>query len=169
MNHSKLMQKNGRKAIMDMVKDLSGNLQNLNRIEVPCISEFGELPKKMTEGASAVDLYANEDVCILSGKTVIVPTGLKIKLPQFFEALVMGRSGMASKGIFTHVGTIDNDYTGDIGVVLLNTTDEEFEIKKGQRIAQLKLAPMINIVFKPVEKLPETVRGSNGFGSTGII
>lgn len=132
-----------------------------------------ELPKYNHEGDSGMDLRANLDgtIRLLPRRRVLVPTGIHIQLPVGFEAQVRGRSGLAIKngiGIVNGIGTIDSNYTGDIGVILINHGNEMFEIKNGDRIAQLVISKVENIEWEEVDVLEETNRGEDGYGSTGV-
>jgi dUTP pyrophosphatase len=100
----------------------------------------------------------------------MVPTGLAIALPQGFEAQVRPRSGLAAKHgvtVLNSPGTIDADYRGEISVILINHGAEPFAIRRGERIAQMVIAPVVQARLNPVDSLPDTGRGSGGFGSTG--
>lgn len=128
------------------------------------------LPKYQTQGASGCDLRSSVDVVIPAGKRSIVPTGLKLDIPTGFEAQVRPRSGLAAKHgitVLNSPGTIDCDFRGEVKVILLNTDDQDFIIKKGDRIAQLVFTQVFRAIFKKDENLTETDRGAGGFGSTG--
>ena len=132
-----------------------------------------EIPTYETKGSAGVDLRANleESIILKPLDRVIVKTGLFIALPVGFEAQVRPRSGLAAKKGITVLnapGTIDSDYRGEIGVILVNLSKEEFHIKDGERIAQLVIAKHERITWTEVEKLSETERNTGGFGSTGI-
>jgi dUTP pyrophosphatase len=149
-------------------------------LETESIKEFG-VPKYADLGSSGVDLRASEDAIINPGERRLIHTGVKIALPKevyieqtdsfiSFEAQVRSRSGLALKnGVFVlnGVGTIDESYRGECGVILYNSNNEVFTIKKGDRIAQLVLCPIMKFDFKIVKSLDETDR-VGGFGSTGI-
>ncbi len=132
-----------------------------------------EIPTYETKGSAGMDLRANieESITLKPLDRVIVKTGLFIALPVGFEAQVRPRSGLAAKKGITVLnapGTIDSDYRGEIGVILVNISNEEFHIKDGERIAQLVIAKHEQITWTEVEKLIETERNTGGFGSTGI-
>ncbi|WP_440879588.1 dUTP diphosphatase [Tenacibaculum sp. C7A-26P2] len=132
-----------------------------------------EIPAYETKGSAGMDLRANLEKSIILKPLdrVIVKTGLFIALPLGFEAQVRPRSGLAAKKGITVLnapGTIDSDYRGEIGVILVNISNEEFHIKDGERIAQLVIAKHEQITWTEVEKLIETERNTGGFGSTGI-
>lgn len=130
------------------------------------------LPSYMTEHSAGMDLYAAVD-----GQTVIkpngwqlVPTGLAIALPEGYEAQVRPRSGLALKqgvSILNTPGTVDADYRGEVCVILMNHSNKDLVIKRGDRIAQMIINKVEKIQFEEVKELSETVRGSGGFGHTG--
>jgi dUTP pyrophosphatase len=130
-------------------------------------------PHYETEASAGMDLRANiENPIVLKplGR-VIVPTGLFIELPLGCEAQVRPRSGLAAKKgvtVLNSPGTIDADYRGEIGVILINLSEDEFVIENGERIAQLVIAKHERAVWIQTETLSETVRGTGGFGSTGV-
>jgi dUTP pyrophosphatase len=130
------------------------------------------LPSYATAGAAGFDLLAAiaTPITIQPGARALVPTGLCMALPAGYELQVRPRSGLALKyGIVlpNSPGTIDEDYRGEVGVIMLNTGDTAFTVERGMRIAQGVLAPVIRASWTEVETLPETARGSGGFGSTG--
>ena len=130
------------------------------------------LPKYQTEGASAVDLFANlnESIILKSKEIKLIPTGIYISIPNGYEAQVRPRSGLAIKHgvtVLNSPGTIDSDYRGEIGVILINHSEIDFKISNGDRIAQLVLSAYDKITWQQVESLDDTKRGKGGFGSTG--
>jgi len=130
------------------------------------------LPKYQTEGASAVDLFADltESIILKSKERKLIRTGIYISIPDGYEAQVRPRSGLAIKHgitVLNSPGTIDSDYRGEIGVILINHSDIDFKISNGERIAQLVLSSYEKITWKEVGKLDDTQRGKGGFGSTG--
>lgn len=131
-----------------------------------------ELPAYESTLAAGMDLQAAVEsaVVIAPGERALVPTGLAIALPPGFEAQVRPRSGLALKHGITVVntpGTIDADYRGEVGVILINHGDTPFTVERGMRIAQMIVAPVIQAVWNEVGELPESDRGAGGFGSTG--
>lgn len=131
------------------------------------------LPSYKSEHASGADLCAavREQLTLLPGARALVPTGFSIALPAGYEAQVRARSGLAIRyGIacLNAPGTIDADYRGEIGVVLANFGTEPFVVRRGDRIAQLIVAPVARASFDLVEELPASERGDGGFGSTGV-
>lgn len=130
-------------------------------------------PNYETEGAAGMDLRANikETITLKPLERAIVKTGLFISLPIGYEAQVRPRSGLAAKKgitVLNSPGTVDADYRGEIGVILVNLSNEEFIINDGERIAQLIIAKHERINWQEVDILRETERGSGGFGSTGV-
>ncbi|MEC9134844.1 MAG: dUTP diphosphatase [Bacteroidota bacterium] len=142
-------------------------------VEIPVLfSGKGELPQYSTSLSAGMDLRAHIEVPITL-KTLerkIIPTGLSIALPEGYEAQVRPRSGLAAKhgiSVLNSPGTIDADYRGDIGVIMVNLSLEDFIIAPQDRIAQLVIAQFTKVEWQIVEALPESKRGSGGFGSTG--
>jgi dUTP pyrophosphatase len=132
------------------------------------------LPFYETDGAAGADIRANfEDragIDIPSGGRALIPTGLRFEIPRGFEVQVRPRSGLALKHGITLVnspGTIDSDYRGLVGVIVLNTGADPFEVTHGMRIAQVVVAPVVQATFVQSDTLDDTARGTGGFGSTG--
>ena len=131
------------------------------------------LPCYGSPSAAGADLYAlpeSETVTFSAGETKLIPTGISMEIPEGFAGFIYARSGIASKrGLApaNKVGVIDSDYRGEIMVALHNHSKEVQEIKKGERIAQLVIAPYLRALFEEAETLDETARGAGGFGSTG--
>ena len=130
------------------------------------------LPEYASIGAAGLDLRANitEDVVLAPMKFALVKTGLSIALPQGYEAQIRPRSGLAFKHgvtVLNSPGTIDADYRGEIGVLLINLSTETFVVKNGERIAQMVIVKHETLEWKLVEELSTTERGEGGFGSTG--
>lgn len=132
------------------------------------------LPAYQSAHAAGLDLLAalpeSAPVTLAPGKQALVPTGLAIALPEGFEAQVRPRSGLAAKHgvtVLNSPGTIDADYRGEIQVILINHGAHAFTIRRGERIAQMVIAPVVQARLTPVAALPATTRGSGGFGSTG--
>lgn len=130
-----------------------------------------DLPKYATPQSAGADVRSTIDINIPAHGRRLVPTGLFVSIPQGYEIMVRPRSGLALKKGITVLNTpgcVDADYRGEIGVILFNTTDEDFKVCKGDRIAQLVLNKIEQINWIPVEELDETERGDGGFGSTKI-
>lgn len=131
-----------------------------------------ELPEYATEGAAGMDVLSAEDVTLVPGGRHAVATGLAFAIPPGFEIQVRPRSGLALKHGITvpnTPGTIDSDYRGELKVILINHGSEPFDIRRGDRVAQLVLAPVVRASWLKVDELEATVRGEGGFGSTGGI
>lgn len=133
------------------------------------------LPAYETAGAAGMDLRAAvEDeapVVLRPGSRAMVPTGLCIAVPAGFEVQVRPRSGLAAKAGITCLnspGTVDSDYRGELKVILINLGTEDFIIRRGERIAQMVVAPVVQAAWQQVDSLDETARGAGGFGSTGV-
>ena len=132
-----------------------------------------ELPKYETLFSAGMDLRANleESIVLKPSQRLVVKTGLFISLQQGYEAQIRPRSGLALKKgvtVLNSPGTIDADYRGEIGVILINLSDSDFEINTGDRIAQMIIAKHQTIEWEAVDKLDGSVRGDKGFGSTGV-
>ena len=145
----------------------------MTKILIKRLSNNIPLPKYETEGSSGMDLTANVNkfIEIQPGKSEIIPTGLAISIPKNYEIQIRPRSGLAAKNqisVLNTPGTIDEDYRGEIKVILINLGEKKFIIEKGLRIAQMVLCPVIKAELEEVDELDETKRGSGGFGSTGI-
>jgi dUTP diphosphatase len=128
------------------------------------------LPAYMSAGASGLDLTAAEEVSLAPGARALVPTGLAVSIPPGFEGQVRPRSGIADRAgvtVLNAPGTIDSDFRGEVRVLLINLGHEPVRLPRGERIAQLVVAPVARIVWDEVPSLDATVRGAGGFGSTG--
>jgi dUTP pyrophosphatase len=131
-----------------------------------------ELPGYATSGSAGVDLRAAvaDEVWLAPGARRVVPTGLRLAIPSGWEGQVRARSGLALRhglALPNAPGTIDSDYRGELGVLLVNLGARPVRIARGERIAQLVLAPVGRATFEPVERVDDTARGDGGFGSTG--
>src|SRR5579863_1398196 len=131
------------------------------------------LPAYMSELAAGADLYAaiSDELTLAPGARALVPTGLSIALPPGYEAQIRPRSGLALRHGVTCLntpGTIDADYRGPVGVILANLGSEAVVIRRGDRIAQMVVAPVSRADFVLVDELPDSIRGVRGFGSTGV-
>ena len=146
-------------------------MQKIN-LKIQKLDEKVTVPCYQTEGAAGMDLCAflNEPVTLKSLERKLIPTGLKMELPQGYEAQVRPRSGMSIKHGITLVncvGTIDEDYRGELCVPVINLSTEEFTIQNGDRIAQMIISPVTKADISVVTELSDTQRGEGGFGSTG--
>jgi dUTP pyrophosphatase len=141
------------------------------RIEITKIHDDAVLPHYAHPGDSGMDLYSIEDVTIEPGATAFVHTGLKIAIPEGYEAQVRPKSGLALKHSITVLntpGTVDSGYRGEICIILINLGKEPFDVKKHTKIAQMVICPVVQAAVVEVERLDDTARGEGGFGSTGL-
>ena len=128
------------------------------------------IPQYASEAAAGMDITSAEELLLEPGKRHAFATGLAIEIPHGFEVQVRPRSGLAIKHGITCLntpGTIDSDYRGEVKVILINLGEEPFQVRRGERIAQLVPAPVLRAHFSEARELEESVRGSGGFGSTG--
>ncbi len=145
---------------------------NKINLKILKLDETVQTPCYQTEGAAGMDLCAflESPITLKSLERKLVPTGLKIELPKGFEAQIRPRSGMSVKHgitLINCVGTIDEDYRGEVCVPIVNLSTEEFTINNGDRIAQMVIAPVTKAEIEVVSELSDTQRGEGGFGSTG--
>ena len=129
-----------------------------------------ELPRYETEGSAGLDLRADEAFSLAPGERRLVPTGLAVEIPPGHEGSVRPRSGLALRhgvGMVNAPGTVDSDYRGELAVILVNHGQEPVSFSRGERIAQLVIAPVVRVEVELVQNLSDTDRGHGGFGSTG--
>ncbi|MGB9596362.1 MAG: dUTP diphosphatase [Candidatus Poribacteria bacterium] len=131
------------------------------------------LPKYMTSGSSGMDLFSavNNPVIIQPKEFCLIPLGIKIAMPEGYEAQIRPRSGLSAQygiGLLNSPGTIDSDYRGEIKVILFNFGDKPFVVNRGDRIAQMVISPMVKADLVECDDLDDTIRGDGGFGHTGI-
>jgi dUTP pyrophosphatase len=152
-------------------------VRRTERLPVQILREPGcedlPLPSYATSGAAGVDLYAavDEPVTLHPGERRLISTGLRIALPDGYEAQVRPRSGLAIRhgiGMVNSPGTVDQDYRGILQVILINWGHEPFTIRRGDRIAQMVVAPVVRVEWEEVAELPPSERGEGGFGHTGV-
>ena len=142
------------------------------RVLVKRLDPKVKLPKYKTSGSSGMDLMAfvKNPIRIRPGTSALIPTGISIAFSEEFEIQIRPRSGLAAKksiSVLNTPGTIDSDYRGELRVIIFNHGENEFIVNCNDRIAQMVLSPVLKIEFEEVNDLPETLRGSGGFGSTG--
>ena len=142
------------------------------KVQIKKLDPKAKIPEYKTEGASGVDIMAllENKITLDPGESKIIPTGLSIAIPDDLEVQIRPRSGLAAKSnisVLNTPGTIDSDYRGEIKIILINHGNEKFDVKNGDRIAQMVLMPVLKFKFEEVSKLDDTIRGSGGFGSTG--
>lgn len=145
----------------------------MERVKVKIISKSGRRPEYKTDGAAGMDLraYLDGPVTIAPMERRLIPTGIFAEIPEGYEAQVRARSGLAMKhgiGLVNGIGTIDSDYRGEIGVLLINMGNEDFVINDGDRIAQLVITSYARADVELVEEIGDTQRGEGGFGHTGV-
>lgn len=133
-----------------------------------------DIPERASEHAAGFDLRAAVDqpLVLAPGERALVPTGISVAIPPGYEGQIRPRSGLAVRhgiSLVNAPGTIDADYRGEVQVIAINLGSEPFTIARGDRIAQLVIAPVLAVVLEAVEEFGETARGSGGFGSTGVI
>ena len=133
-----------------------------------------KLPEYKTRGSSGMDLMAliENPIKIKPQESVLIPTGITIAIPEDTEVQIRPRSGLAAKSnisVLNTPGTIDSDYRGEIKIILFNHGKDEFVVNNNDRVAQMVLMPILKAEFEEVNDLPETIRGSGGFGSTGKL
>jgi len=146
----------------------------MSKVELKVLAKEGAvIPEYKTAGAAGADVCAliESDLLLKAGSRAIIPTGLFFEIPEGYEIQVRPRSGLAAKNgvtVLNTPGTIDSDYRGELKIILINLGEEDFTIHRGDRIAQIIFAPVIQAAFLPVQELSLTERGSSGFGSTGV-
>ena len=134
------------------------------------LSEDARLPEYATYGASGMDIYTPALIKMEPFERKLVWTGLRIAVPEGYEAQIRPRSGLALKKGLTLLnspGTIDSDYRGEIGIIMINFSQEKVILEKGERVAQMVICPIIKVKLRPTKELDDTHRGEGGFGSTG--
>ena len=136
------------------------------------LNHKARLPKYKTDGSSGMDLMAciDEKIIISPQESKLIPTGIAIAIPKDTEIQIRPRSGLAAKSnisVLNTPGTIDSDYRGELKIILFNHSKDKFTVNDGDRIAQMVLMPVLKVEFEETNELPETIRGSGGFGSTG--
>ena len=139
-------------------------------LKVKKLSKLAQIPQYQTEESAGFDLHSIENIIIKPNERKLISTGLSLEIPKGYEIQIRPRSGLAYKygiSVLNSPGTIDSDYRGEIKVLLINHSKEDFEIKIGERIAQAVVQSVIQAQFYEVDELSETIRGAGGFGSTG--
>ena len=144
----------------------------MTKIQIKKLSNDVLTPKYETSGSSGMDVaaYIEQDIVINPGDKALIPTGFSLSISQGYEVQIRPRSGLAAKNCITVLnapGTIDADYRGEIKVILINLSKDKFIVKKGDRIAQMVVCPVVKVQLEDVQELSLTNRGVGGFGSTG--
>ena len=141
---------------------------NTGRIRVKALRPGARMPERATEGATGFDLYACVDDELEVGQAPVrVPTGIAIETPDGLDVQIRPRSGLSAQGVMATLGTIDADYRGEVKVILVNLGQAPVSFARGDRIAQLVVAPVTRVRVELVDELPDSERGTGGFGSTG--
>ena len=144
-------------------------VENQVKIKIKKLRADAIIPHYNHDGDAGMDVYSVDDVILWPNEPVAVPTGISIELPKGYVSLIWDKSGLALKsGITTMAGVLDSNYRGEYKIVLFNTTNQYHYIKKGEKIAQILIQPIIQAEVEEVTELSETTRGSGGFGSTGL-
>jgi len=139
-------------------------------LKVKRLHPEAKLPVRKREGDAGLDLYAVEDVVLKPGGWAAVPTGIAVEIPKGYFGLIKDRSGLALKyALHCLAGVVDENYRGELKVVIINLGPKEVRIEKGTRIAQLLVIPYLPVEVKEVEELSDTERGKKGFGSSGLV
>jgi len=142
------------------------------KVLIKKLNPEAKLPSYKTKGSSGMDLMAlvDDKIIIKPNSSELISTGLSIAIPEDLEIQIRPRSGLAAKhsiSVLNTPGTIDSDYRGELKIILYNHSNKDFIVNKNDRVAQIVLVPVLKVDFEEVQELPETVRGSGGFGSTG--
>ena len=142
------------------------------KIQIKRLNPKVKIPSYKTEGSSGMDLMAflKDPVTIKPKSSELISTGISVAIPEDTEIQIRPRSGLAAKsniGVLNTPGTIDSDYRGELKIILYNHGADDFVVNNGDRIAQMVLMPVLKASFEEVENLPDTIRGTGGFGSTG--
>ncbi len=138
------------------------------RVKVKKLTEEAVLPRYGHDGDAAMDLFSVKSFVIPAGKRDVVPTGIAMELPKGYFSSIRGKSGLAlKKGISTLGGVVEYGYTGEYGVILLNTGSEDFEVRAGDKVAQVVIQPVASVEVAEVENLSDSIRGDGAWGSTG--
>lgn len=141
------------------------------RVQVVRLPHAIHLPSYQTPGSAGMDIHATADAMLWPGKTIVMPTGIRLAIPAGYEGQIRPRSGLAVRNNITVLnapGTIDSDFRGEVAVILINHGILRHQINRGERIAQIVFAPVVRATLDVVETLDDTTRGEGGFGSTGI-
>lgn len=147
------------------------DIQKKMEIKIKALHSKAVLPKYQTSGAAGFDLCSVVEAVIKPGEWVLIQTGIALEIPSGFEVQIRPRSGLALKygiSVLNAPGTIDSDYRGEIGVVLINHSKQDFKVEIGDRIAQGIIAQVVQADFTFVQDLSQTLRDQKGFGSSGI-
>lgn len=138
------------------------------KIKIKKLKQDAKLPEYAHQGDAGMDIFSVEDTIIGPKQRKLISTGLSIELPKGYVSLVWDKSGIASKGLTTIAGVLDYTYRGEYKILLLNISDQDYKIKKGDKIAQILIQKVETAEIEEVNELSDTIRGEGGFGSTGL-
>lgn len=139
------------------------------KIKIKKLNPDAIIPSYAHKGDAGLDIFSIENKVIKSGERKVIGTGISVEFEEGYVALVWDKSGLAgNEGLKTMGGVIDNNYRGEYKIIIYNTSEKDYEVKKGQKIAQILIQKVINAEIEEVESLSETERGKGGFGSTGL-
>ncbi len=139
------------------------------KVKVKKRKDDAVIPHYVHGGDAGMDIYSCENATIRAGERKLVSTGICLEIPKGYVALVWDKSGLASKcGIKTMAGVVDCSYRGEVGIMLLNTSKEDYQVRKGEKIAQILIQPIAEAEIEEIQELGDTKRGDGGFGSTGL-
>lgn len=155
-------------------KPLKHNTHNIImekvKVKVKKLNPDAILPYYPHEGDAGLEIFSVEDIIVKSGERALISTGLAIEIPAGYVSLIWDKSGLAAKsGLKTMGGVIEHSYRGEYKIVLYNTSKEDYAVKKGQKIAQLLIQPIMTAEVEEVAELNDSARGKDGFGSTGLF
>lgn len=142
-------------------------LDTIEVIGVKLLRPEAKIPVRQREGDACFDIYACADQWISPGEVAAIDCGFACEIPAGYKIMINGRSGLAKKGIFCHVGTVDENYKGELGTILVNLSGESYKVNAGDRVGQISLQKVILTEFTEVKELSESNRGTQGFGSSG--
>ena len=143
-------------------------MNKIVEIKIQRISDV-KLPEYAHDGDAGMDIYSSVDCVLRPGEKQLIKTGISIAIPNGYVGLIWDRSGMALKhSLHVLAGVVDSGYRGEVGVVIINLSDKEFEITKDMRVAQMLIQPVASVQIQEVKSLQETSRNKGGFGSTGL-
>ncbi len=136
-------------------------------LRIKRLCDESKIPSYATLRAAGLDLYSMEDYSIRPGETHMFKTGIAMEIPEGYAGLIWDRSGLGSKEIHRFAGVVDDDYRGEVRVILHNNAKKKYDIKKGDRIAQMLIQEVEKVIIEDVDELSDTFRGEGGFGSSG--
>lgn len=139
----------------------------MEKIGIKLLHSNAQIPRKQRSQDACFDIYSCYDITLQPGEVKAVDCGIACEIPAGFKIMINGRSGLAKRGIFCHVGTVDENYKGELGTILANLSKEPYEIKVGDRVGQISLQQVVPTWFDSAAELSSSERGTQGFGSSG--